>query len=209
MISALVSFGKLDVVAHGQRDDGEEGFRVDAHVQHAADLDAGDTDVRARIKSVDVIEVRVQLVSGRGGPAGMRHREREEPGRRPATPPRRSEPRRCHDQPWALLASRRPGFVVAGGVVALATLIVVARRPVTGGRAGRVGDVRLAPWPAGRRLDWLVGRVMQPGVPFRRHGGGLDGTLVDDPPARPSVRAGSPVPDSSCCPPRRCRRGGL
>src|SRR5215470_9253872 len=67
-----------------------------------------------------------------------------------------------------------PGLVIAGRLGALAAAELVPVRPVSVWRAGQIRHVLLEPGalrprPQGR----LVGRMMEPSVPFGRHLGGL------------------------------------
>src|SRR5262249_56161151 len=73
------------------------------------------------------------------------------------------------------LSPRRPGLVVAGRLRSTALREGGADRAVGARRAGKVGPVRLPPWP---RRDlflrrWRVDRVVQPAMPGRRHDRGF------------------------------------
>src|SRR5690242_8526350 len=89
-------------------------------------------------------------------------------------------------------APRRPGFVVAGGTGAPATLIIVARWAVAVRRPGGVRLVRLLPGIAGALDQGCIGRVVQPGMPFGWNARGLNRAGVGDPAAGAVSRAGTP-----------------
>src|SRR5438876_11712410 len=89
---------------------------------------------------------------------------------------------------------RRPWLVIAGRRGTDATAQDRPPRVIGEGRAGHVRLMLLLPSVAATflRARHLVDRVMQPGMPFRRHLGRLRLTLIDDPAllaARPSAAA--------------------
>src|SRR6185437_8489584 len=89
---------------------------------------------------------------------------------------------------------RNPWLVIAGGGRPLATAQHRARRPVSGRRAGQVRHMLLLPrvFELVRILRRLIGRVMEPAVPLRRHARGFDFAGIDHPApfaARPAAAA--------------------
>src|SRR5690348_11772226 len=80
-------------------------------------------------------------------------------------------------------SARDPRLVVAGRRRAAPALEVVARRPVGAGGAGQIRQMLLLPGAARRaaRRRRLLDDMVQPGVPLRRHLGGLGLALVEHP----------------------------
>ena len=82
---------------------------------------------------------------------------------------------------------RTPRFVISGCRISSTALRHRSRRLVRRRSAGEIGNVRFLPVPAGRRVGrHLVGRVVQPRVPFRRHLRTLDLATVENPAAAAS-----------------------
>src|SRR5579885_55138 len=84
-------------------------------------------------------------------------------------------------RPRAPPLARRPRLVVAGRARPPRAAQDRAGRPVGGGGAGQVRLVRLLPRIARPHPRHRVHRMVQPGVPFRRHLRALRLAAVDDP----------------------------
>ena len=65
----------------------------------------------------------------------------------------------------------------------MATLIIMAGRPVAGRCAGEVRLMRLLPGSAAAIGQHRIGRVMQPGMPFRAHAGSIRRAGINHPAA--------------------------
>ncbi len=90
------------------------------------------------------------------------------------------------------MLTRSPGFVIARGRGAMAPFVIVAGRPVTGGRTRGVRQMRLLPELAAGIGQWRIGGVVHPGMPFGGNGAGFGNAGVGDP--TPVAQAARPLP---------------
>ena len=89
----------------------------------------------------------------------------------------------------------RPCFIIAVSVVALSASEQMAGRAISLARSGQVGPVGFLPGLAERCClgGWnLITLVVQPGMPFRGHRGGLRIAFVHHPSALQSVPLARP-----------------